>query len=89
MVTLLLERSKLTAQLYSKSSTWRWGAWISVLLTGTNLFMLLLFYHPPPRANTLGLTKRQIIHRIDFLGGLLCVTGFGIFLLGIQWAGTS
>jgi hypothetical protein len=89
MVRPFSRRSDRTAQLYSKESTWRWGAWISVVLAGTNFVMLLLFYHPPPRANTLGLTKRQIIHRIDFLGGFLSVTGFAIFLLGIQWAGTT
>ena|SRR5277367_1642789 len=79
----------LPAQLYTVSSTWRWGAWISVILCAINFVMLWIFYNPPPRANSLGLTKREIVARIDFVGGLLSIGGFSIFLLGLQWGGVS
>lgn len=49
--------------------------------------MLTIFYWPPPRVNSQGLTKMQIISRIDYLGGFLSVTGFALFLLGISWGG--
>jgi hypothetical protein len=51
--------------------------------------MLWIFYRPPPRANSLGLTKRQIVARIDFVGGILSISGFSIFLIGLQWGGVS
>jgi len=75
------------AQLYSSASTWRWGAWISAILAGGNAILFFIFYRPPPRASTHGLTKRQILKRIDYVGGVLSVTGFSLFLLGIQWGG--
>jgi hypothetical protein len=49
--------------------------------------MLLIFYWPPPRVNSVGLTKAQILGRIDYIGGFLSVTGFALFLLGLQWGG--
>jgi hypothetical protein len=51
--------------------------------------MLWIFYRPPPRANSLGLTKREIVKRIDFIGGILSIGGFSTFLLGLQWGGVS
>jgi MFS family permease len=75
------------AQLYSSSSTWRWGAWISVILVGINFIMVWAFYSPPPRVNSQGLTKKEILKRVDYIGGLLSTCGFAIFLLGIQWGG--
>ena len=74
------------AQLYSQSS-WRWGAWISVIVASLNFLLIAWFYRPPPRSNSLGLTKKEIIKRIDFVGGILSVSGLATFLLGIQWAG--
>jgi hypothetical protein len=73
--------------LYSGSSTWRWGAWISVIFGGVNFLLLFIFYHPPPRTNSLGLSKMQILARIDYLGILLSIGGLTLFLLAIQWGG--
>jgi len=49
--------------------------------------MLFFFYNPPPRPNSLGLTKLQIVQRIDFVGGILSITGLALFLIGLQWGG--
>jgi len=73
--------------LYASQSTWRWGAWISIILSGINVVMLFFFYNPPPRPNSLGLSKTQILARIDFLGGFLSISGFSLFLIGLQWGG--
>ena len=73
--------------MYSASSTWRWGAWINIILNGGAFVLLLLFYWPPPRVNSLNLSKREILARIDYIGGLLSVAGFALFLLGLQWGG--
>ena len=60
-----------------------------LFFAGVNFLMLWIFYRPPPRPNSLGLTKRQMIARIDFVGGLLSISGFAIFLIGLQWGGFS
>jgi hypothetical protein len=49
--------------------------------------MIAIFYWPPPRKNIEGLTKMQILKRIDYLGGILSISGFALFLLGLQWGG--
>jgi Fungal trichothecene efflux pump (TRI12) len=49
--------------------------------------MLLIWYHPPPRVNSVGLTKRQILMRIDYVGAVLSITGFVLFLVGLNWGG--
>jgi hypothetical protein len=54
---------------------------------GLNAVLLFIFYHPPPRPNSLGLTKREVIARIDFIGTLLSISGIALFLLGMQWGG--
>jgi len=74
------------AQLYSPN-TWRWGAWITIIIAGVNFILIFVFYHPPPRTNSLGLSRLEIVQRIDFLGGFLSLTGFALFLMGLQWAG--
>ena len=77
----------MVAQLYSASATWRWGAWINVILNGGTFGMLFLFYWPPPRENSKQLTRMQILGRIDYVGAILSIGGFALFLLGIQWGG--
>ena len=73
------------AQLFGAYSTWRWAAWITLGYNLVVLIMIFIFYHPPPRRNSSGLTKMEIIKRIDILGGVLSIGGFALFLLGIQW----
>lgn len=77
----------MVAQLYSVTSTWRWGAWIPLCLAGIAFLMVLFAYHPPPRTNSSGLTTVELLGRIDYLGGLLWISGTALFLMGIQWGG--
>jgi Fungal trichothecene efflux pump (TRI12) len=58
-----------------------------VILNSGTFGMLFLFYWPPPRVNSMNLTKVQILARIDYIGGILSVGGFALFLLGLQWGG--
>jgi len=74
------------AQLFSRHS-WRWGPWISIIIAGINFILLVIFYRPPPRQNSLGLTKREVLGRVDFVGGALSIAGMSLFLMGLQWAG--
>jgi hypothetical protein len=56
-------------------------------LAGIAFFMVLLGYHPPPRLNSIELSKMQVLARIDYFGGLLWISGTALFLMGIQWGG--
>lgn len=76
--------SVLYAQLLASKVSWRYvglfcGIWIFIAL-----LMVIFMYHPPPRANADGLSKRQILKQIDYLGGLLSICGFLFFLMGLQ-----
>ncbi|KAJ5887443.1 hypothetical protein N7495_007484 [Penicillium taxi] len=77
----------LWAQLIAYHSSWRYvgafcGAW-----SGFGLLITVLFYFPPPRVNSTGLSRKEIISRVDFIGGFLSITGLIVFLAGLQWGG--
>lgn len=79
--------SVLWAQLISSHSSWRYvgllcGAWSFI-----GLVMTAIFYHPPPRVNSQGLSNREIIAQIDFLGGFLSISGMILFIAGLLWGG--
>ncbi|KAJ5772436.1 hypothetical protein N7520_002965 [Penicillium odoratum] len=79
--------SVLWAQLIAYHSSWRYvgafcGAW-----SAFGLLITVLFYFPPPRVNSVGLSNREVISRIDFVGGFLSITGLIIFLAALQWGG--
>jgi hypothetical protein len=79
--------SVLWAQLIASHAGWRYcgaliGAWNAVGLFGT-----LFFYFPPPRPNSRGLSRREVIAEIDFVGGFLSIVGMILFLGGLQWGG--
>jgi predicted MFS family arabinose efflux permease len=72
----------LWGQLIAAHAGWRYigalcGAWAAAgfILTG-------LFYHPPPRVNSLGLTRKDIIRQIDYIGGFLSISGMILFVAG-------
>lgn len=48
---------------------------------------LIFCYHPPPRPNAEGLTKIQVLKRIDWVGALLSIVGITLFLVGLQAGG--
>ncbi|OAL31107.1 hypothetical protein AYO22_01249 [Fonsecaea multimorphosa] len=59
-----------------------YGIWAAIGFFGT-----LFFYFPPPRPNSRGLTKKEMIGEIDFVGGFLSISGLVLFLAGLQWGG--
>jgi len=81
----------LYAELFSHrtSQGWRWGAWISLVYNGITLLGLLLTYFPHAHLRTEGLSKMSVIRRIDFLGGLLSITGLTLFLVALQAGGNT
>jgi len=46
-----------------------------------------IFYHPPPRVNSQGLSRKQVLKEIDYIGGLLSISGMLLFMMGMQWGG--
>ncbi|KAH8431594.1 putative MFS drug efflux pump [Aspergillus melleus] len=79
--------SVLWAQLISSHSGWRYvgafcGAW-----SGFGLLITTLFYFPPPRTNSEGLSRRDILSRVDYVGGFLSIVGLILFMAGMQWGG--
>ena len=79
--------SVLWGQLIASRAGWRYctalcGAWAAVGLFGT-----LFFYFPPPRVNSRGLSKKEIIGEIDFVGGFLSIVGMILFMAGLEWGG--
>lgn len=79
--------SVLWGQLIASYGGWRWcgllcGVWASI-----GFFLTLFFYFPPPRINSLGMSKKEIIAQIDFIGGLLSISGMILFMAGMQWGG--
>ena len=79
--------SVLWAQLIASRYGWRYcgalcGAWAAF-----GLIMTLVFYFPPPRVNSKGFSRMQIVRQIDFVGGFLSISGMLLFMAGLQWGG--
>lgn len=49
--------------------------------------MIFFIYRPKSRIRALGLTKREVAKRFDYLGLLLFIGGTVCFLTGLSWGG--
>lgn len=79
--------SVLWAQLIASRHGWRYcgafcGAWAAF-----GLIMTAVFYFPPPRVNSKGFSKMQVLKQVDFVGGFLSIAGMLLFMAGLQWGG--
>lgn len=79
--------SVLWGQLIASHSSWRYIGLFCGLWAFIGLVMTAVFYFPPPRVNSTGLSRREIIQQIDFVGGFLSIAGMILFLAGILWGG--
>ena len=71
------------AQLVVSKTSWRYiGLWCG-LWSFVGLVLTVVFYHPPPRANSAGMSRKEILGRIDYVGGLLSISGMLLFMVGI------
>lgn len=68
-------------------TNWRYVGIIVCVWNGIGFFLTFFFYHPPPRVNAQNKTRRQILGEIDYLGGLLSISGMVCFMAGMQWGG--
>ena len=58
-----------------------------IIIAGVGFVILFISYHPPPRPNSMEYTRRDLLMHIDYIGGILSISGIGLFLLGLQWGG--
>lgn len=79
--------SVLWGQLIAYYSTWRWIGLICGIWNTIGLVMTVVFYYPPPRVNSIGLSRREILAQIDYVGGFLSIFGMILFMAGMQWGG--
>ncbi|CAK4032335.1 MFS general substrate transporter [Lecanosticta acicola] len=79
--------SVLYGQLISYYASWRWIGLICGLWAFVGFCCVLFFYFPPERVNSLGLSRRQVLKQIDYLGGFLSIGGMLLFMMGMQWGG--
>lgn len=79
--------SVLWGQLIASRAGWRYCGLLCGVWAAIGLFMTLFFYFPPPRVNSQGLSRKEVIGRIDFVGGLLSIAGMILFMAGLQWGG--
>ena len=62
-------------QLLGTRASWRWTAWISLIYNGITGIGLFVFYHPHNHKRTEGFSYREILRKIDYLGGFLSIVG--------------
>jgi hypothetical protein len=79
--------SVLWGQLIAYHSNWRYVGLLCGVWAFIGLIMTAVFYFPPPRVNSTGLSNREIISRIDFVGGFLSIIGMILFIAGLLWGG--
>ncbi|RFU25396.1 hypothetical protein B7463_g10932, partial [Scytalidium lignicola] len=79
--------SVMWGQLIAYHGGWRWCGLVCGVWAAIGFFLTLIFYFPPPRVNSQGLTRREILAQIDFVGGGLSISGMILFMAGMQWGG--
>jgi MFS family permease len=79
--------SVLWAQLIAGYGNWRYVGLLCGVWSFIGLVLTAVFYFPPPRAVSVGLSRREVLRRIDFIGGFLSVSGLLLFMAGLQWGG--
>jgi hypothetical protein len=77
--------SVLYGQLIAQAASWRFVGLFCGLWAFTGFILTAVFYFPPPRVNSRGLTRREILAQIDYVGGVLSISGLVLFMMGLQW----
>ncbi|KAK4569575.1 hypothetical protein LTR86_003338 [Recurvomyces mirabilis] len=79
--------SVLWGQLIASRYSWRYIGALCGAYNFVGLMLTAVFYFPPPRVNSQGLTSSQILRQIDWVGGALSIPGMLLFMMGMQWGG--
>jgi hypothetical protein len=51
--------------------------------------LVAMFYFPPPRINSNGLSRKETAKQIDYIGGILSISGMLLFMMALQCKQTS
>lgn len=54
---------------------WRWGPWVSLIFNGIVGLGLLATYFPKAHTRADGFSRRDVLKKIDYIGGFLSITG--------------
>lgn len=79
--------SVLWGQLIAYYGSWRYIGMICAIWAFIGFMGTALFYFPPPRVNSTGLSRMETAKRIDYIGGFLSIGGLLLFMMGLQWGG--
>lgn len=79
--------SVLWAQLIAAHSSWRYIGLLCGVWAFIGFVLTAIFYHPPPRINTVGMSKKEVLRRVDYVGGFLSIGGFLMFMAALEWGG--
>ncbi|KAH7037517.1 fungal trichothecene efflux pump [Microdochium trichocladiopsis] len=79
--------SVLWAQLIAHYAHWRFVGLVTSVWSLLALSCLAWFYFPPPRINSDGLSRVQILRRIDYIGGALSIVGIVLLTCGLLFGG--
>ncbi|KAF2152875.1 MFS general substrate transporter [Myriangium duriaei CBS 260.36] len=69
--------------------SWRWIGLVLAIWNLIGLMVIFFGYHPGPRVNALGRSRKHIVQRIDFVGGFGVFAGILIFLYGLNSGGIT
>ena len=72
--------SVLWGQLIAYYSTWRWIGLLCGIWNFIGLALVSIFYFPPPRVNSMGMSRKEILRQIDYVGGFLSIFGMILFM---------
>ncbi|MCJ1473255.1 hypothetical protein MMC13_001906 [Lambiella insularis] len=71
------------------ASRWKWGLWISLIYNAIAYLGAFLFYFPRSHTRAEGVSKKDLLKRIDYLGAFLLILGLTLFLVGLQSGGQN
>ncbi|TVY80305.1 Efflux pump FUS6 [Lachnellula suecica] len=83
---LPLAPASLYGQLLAEKS-WRWVGLVIGAMAVLAFIIIAIFYKPPPRPASVGLSKMQVLKRMDYIGAFLGIGGVTVFLVGLNWGG--
>jgi len=66
---------------------WRWGPWVSLIFNGIVGLGLLATYFPKAHTRADGFSRRDVLKKIDYIGGFLSITGLTLFLVALNAGG--
>lgn len=67
--------SVLWGQLIAQAGSWRYVGLLCALWAFIGLVLTAVFYFPPPRVNSAGMSRKEVLAQIDYVGGFLSIAG--------------